>query len=68
MDKSHLFSLHDCAHAQLLSPVTLCNPMNFTAHQSPLPMPVLPPGDLPNLGIKPESLVPPALAGIFFYQ
>ena len=49
------------------------------AHQSPLPMefsrqkywsglPVLPPGDLPSPGIKPESLVSPALLGIFFYQ
>ena len=49
------------------------------AHQSPLPvefsrqkywsgLPVLPPGDLPNPGIKLESLVCPALAGIVFYQ
>jgi len=29
-------------------------------------LPFPPPGDLPNPGIKPESLVPPALAGGFF--
>ena len=29
-------------------------------------MPFLPPGDLPDPGIKPESLVSPALAGRFF--
>ena len=33
-------------------------------HWSGLPFP--PPGDLPNLGIEPTSLVSPALAGGFF--
>ena len=33
-------------------------------HWSGLPCP--PPGDLPNPGIKPESLMSPALAGRFF--
>ena len=47
------------------------------AHQAPLSMgfsrqeywsglPYLPPGDLPDLGIKPMSIVSPALAGGFF--
>ena len=47
------------------------------AHQAPLSMglswreywsllPCPPPGDLPNTGIKPASLMPPALAGQFF--
>ena len=33
-------------------------------HQSGLPFP--PPGDLPDPGIKPSSVVSPALAGGFF--
>ena len=47
------------------------------AHQAPLSMgfprqeywsglPCPSPGDLPHPGIKPESLMPPTLAGIFF--
>ena len=47
------------------------------AHQAPLSMGLSrqeywsllscpPPGDLPNTGIKPASLMPPALAGQFF--
>ena len=45
------------------------------AHQAPLSMgfsrqryllPFPPPGDLPDLGIKPASLMSPALAGEFF--
>ena len=47
------------------------------AHQAPLPMgfsrqeywsglPIPPPGDLPDPGIEPEYLMPPALAGRFF--
>ena len=47
------------------------------AHQAPLSMgfsrqewwiglPCPPPGDLPNPGIEPESLMSPALAGVFF--
>ena len=30
-DKCHLFSLHACVHAQLFSPVTLCNPTNCSS-------------------------------------
>ena len=56
---------------------TLCNPMDYIAHQAPLSMgfsrqeywcglPCPPPGDLPRPGIEPLSLVSPALAGGFF--
>ena len=56
---------------------TLSNPMDCVAHQAPLSMgfskqeywsglPCPPPGDLPNPGIKPESLTSPALADRFF--
>ena len=49
------------------------------AHQAPLSMgfsrqeywsglPCPPPGDLPNPGIKPMSLMSPALAGRYFYH
>ena len=59
------------SHVQLF--VTLRN----VAHQAPLSMkfsrpenwsglPCLPPGDLPDPGIKPVSLMSPALAGRFF--
>ena len=54
--------------------LTLCNPMDGSSHQAPLPMgfsrqeywsglPFPSPGDIPNLGIEPTS---PALAGGFF--
>ena len=61
-------------HAQLC--LTLCGPMDLArqaplsmgfsrqAYWSRLPFPTL--GDLPNPGIKPMSLVSPALAGAFF--
>ena len=55
----------------------LCATLWSVAHQASLPMgfcrreywsglPCPPPGDLPNPGIKPESLMSPALAGRFF--
>ena len=58
----------------MLSCPSVCGPMNYIARQAPLSMgfsrqeyesgwPFPPPGDLPNLGIKPES---PGLAGRFF--
>ena len=63
-----------CVHcAKLLQPcLTLCDAvdcslsMGFSRqeHWSGLPYP--PPGDLPNPGIKPESLTSPASAGRFF--
>ena len=66
-----------CGHAKLpQSCLTLCNPWTI-ARQAPLPMgfsrqeywsglPCPPPGDLPNPGIKPRSLMSPALGGGFF--
>ena len=48
--------------------VTLQAPlfMGFSRHQYWSKLPFLPPGDLPNPGIKPTSLVSPAMAGRFF--
>ena len=57
--------------------LTLCDPMDYIAHQVPLSMsfskqeywsgfPCPPPGDLPNPGIKPAFLTSPALAGRLF--
>ena len=64
-------------HAQSLSRVQIFATPWTVAHQAPLPMelprqeyrsglPFLPPGDLPNPGIEPESPASPALAGRFF--
>ena len=64
-----------CVHAQLYP--TLCDPMDYIAHQAPLSMgfsrqeywselPFPPPGELPNPGIKPASPVSPASADGFF--
>ena len=63
-----------CVCAQSLSRVQLCDPMDL-AHQAPLSMgffrqeywsvlPFPPPGDLPNSGIEPTSLM--SFAGGFF--
>ena len=65
------------AHIQVLSCIWLSATPWTIAHQAPLFMgfsrqdyrsglPFPPPGDLPNPGIKPESLASPALAGGFF--
>ena len=56
---------------------TLCDPMDCIALQAPLSMgfsrqeywsrlPCPPPGDLPDLGIKPISLISLALAGMVY--
>ena len=61
----------------LQSCLTLCDPMDCVACQTPLSLglsrqeywsglPCPPLGDLPNPGIKPMSLTSPALAGRFF--
>ena len=61
----------------LQSYLTLCDPMNCIAHKAPLSMgfsrqeswsglPCPPPGDLPDPGTKPSSLISLALAGRFF--
>ena len=66
-----------CAKSLQLCP-TLCDPMDCSppgssvhgilqagiAMEARLPCP--PPGDLPDPGIEPMSLTPPALAGGFF--
>ena len=67
--------LHVCAKSPQSCP-TLCNPWTV-AHQAPLPMgfswqeywsglPFPTPGDLPDPGIEPVSLVSPELTGGFF--
>ena len=67
--------MHVCA--QLLSCVQLLATPWTVAHQAPLSLefsrqeycsglPFPPSGDLPDSGIEPASLVPPALAGRFF--
>ena len=65
-----------CAKS-LQSCLTLCDPLWTVARQAPLSMgfsrqeywsglPCPPPGDLPDSGIEPASLMSPALAGRFF--
>ena len=65
-----------CVHAKLLqSCQTLCNPMvachallsmGFSRQEYLSRLPCPPPGDLPDSGIKPMSLMSPALAGMYF--
>ena len=66
-----------CVYAQLLSCVRLFATPQTVAHQAPRSMgfsrqeywsglPCPPPGDLPNPGIEPMSLMSPALAGGYF--
>ena len=68
---------HSLASATLLSVVSDSAPSWTVAHQAPLPtgfsrqedwsgLPFSPPGDLPDPGIKPVSLMSPALAGRLF--
>ena len=40
--------------------------MGFSRQESWSGLPCPPPGDLPNPGVKPMSLMFPALAGVFF--
>ena len=40
--------------------------MGFSRQEAWSGLPCPPPGDLPNLEIKPISLMSPALAGVFF--
>ena len=69
--------IYACVRAKLLqSCPSLCSPMDcslpdFSAHgilQTRILewLPCPPPGNLPNPGIKPPSLMSPALAGKFF--
>ena len=66
-----------CVCAQSLSLcLTLCNPlvcslsgplsMKFSRQECWSGLPFATPGDLPDPGIEPVSLMPPALAGRFF--
>ena len=66
-----------CVPAKLLSHVQLCETLWTLAHQASVSqgfsrpeywsgLPCFPPGDLPNPGIQPMSLMSPALAGGFF--
>ena len=70
------FQIRLCVFACAQLCLTLCNPWTV-AHQAPLSMafsrqenwsgfPFPPPGDLPYPGIKPTSLMSPALADGFF--
>ena len=73
----HCHFNHGCVHAESLQLCrTLWDPMDFSP-SAPLSMgfsrqeywsglPCPPPGDLPNPGIKPASLISPALVGLFF--
>ena len=63
--------LNHFSHVQLL--VTLWTvarqaprSMGFSRKEYWSGLPCPPPGDLPNAGIKPVSLMSPALAGVFF--
>ena len=69
-------SLYMRAKSLQLCP-TLCDPVNTVACKAPLSMgfskqeyqtglPCPPPGDLPDPGIEPSSLMSPELAGGFF--
>ena len=42
--------------------------MGFSRQEYWSGLPCCPPGNLPNPGIKPASLISPALAGTFFYH
>ena len=66
-----------CVCAQLC--LILCDAMGAAAYQAPLSMgfprqeywselPFLSPEDLPDPGIKSQSVLPPELAGTFFHQ
>ena len=66
-----------CVPAKLLSHVRLCETLWTLAHQAPVSqgfsrqeywsgLPCFPPGDLPNPGIEPMSLMSPVLTGRFF--
>ena len=74
VNKKALVTCSACSDAR--SCLTLCDPWTI-ARQAPLSMgffrqenrsglPFAAPGDLPNPGIEPTSLISPALAGRFF--
>ena len=66
-----------CCVKLLQSCLTLCDPMDYIAPQTPLSVefsrqeywtgfPCPSPGDLPDTGIEPEPLMSPTLVGGFF--
>ena len=70
-------SLYCCCCLVTKSCPTLCDPVDYIAHQAPLSMGFSrqeywsgllcpPPGDLPDPGIEPTSPASPALAGGLF--
>ena len=69
-------TIENSVHVCMVSCVLLggpmdCSPpasssMGFSRQEYWSGLPCLPPGDLPNTGIKPASLMSPALAGGFF--
>ena len=71
----HMITFNVCMHVKSLqSCPTLCNPMDrsaplsmgFSRQESWSWLTFPSPGDLPNQGIQPTSLMSPALAGGFF--
>ena len=59
------------SHVSLLATLLTVSPqaplsMRFSRQEYWSELPCLPPGDLPEPGINPESLMSPALAGEFF--
>ena len=53
------------SHAQLFTTLWIPLSMGFSRQEFWSGFPCLPPGNLPDPGIKPESLTSPALAGEF---
>ena len=75
MDLIHGSPMHTMHAKSFQSCLTLCKPMDcsppgssvvFSRQEYCSGLPCLPPGDLPNPGIEPTSLIVPALAGRFF--
>ena len=56
------------SHVQLVTtPWTIALTMGFSRQEHWSELPYLPPGDLPDPGIRPASLSSPVLAGSFFF-
>ena len=53
-------------HVQLFEPAMFLCLWDFSGKNPGVGLPFLPPGGLPNLGIKPPTPVYPALAAVFF--
>ena len=55
-----------CLKPYELKPARLLYPQGFSSQEYWSGLPYPPPGDLPNLGMEPKSLMSSALAGSFF--